>query len=85
MPAVVATVGVLALQGDVREHVRLLEELGVAAVHAHDLALADRFTQGLARLGHEPLPAPGSAIVSVPGLGAKQAELSRAGIQVKTP
>jgi len=60
----------------------LFEELGVAAVHAHDLALADRFRRGLAGLGHEPLPAPGSAIVSVPGLGGRQPELSRAGIEV---
>jgi selenocysteine lyase/cysteine desulfurase len=60
----------------------LIEELGVAAVQAHDLALADRFRTGLVSLGHEPLPAPGSAIVSVPGLGARQGELSRAGIEV---
>jgi len=60
----------------------LFDALGVAAVHAHDLALADRFRRGLAGLGHEPLPAPGSAIVSVPGLGGRQPELSRAGIEV---
>jgi selenocysteine lyase/cysteine desulfurase len=66
----------------VRHSLALIEELGVAAVHAHDLALADRFRSGLAGLGHEPLPAPGSAIVSVPGLGDRQAELSRAGIEV---
>jgi selenocysteine lyase/cysteine desulfurase len=60
----------------------LLEEIGVEAVHRHDLALAERFREGLARLGHEPLPSPGSPIVSVPGLGARQPELSAAGIQV---
>jgi len=65
-----------------RTSLALIEELGVDAVHAHDLALADRFRTGLAALGHAPLPAPGSAIVSVPGLGGRQAELGRAGIQV---
>ncbi len=65
-----------------RTSLELLEELGVAAVHAHDLALADRFRAGLAGLGHEPVPAPGSAIVSVPGLGHRQPELSEAGIEV---
>ncbi|MBT2411339.1 aminotransferase class V-fold PLP-dependent enzyme [Streptomyces sp. ISL-12] len=65
-----------------RHSLALIEELGVEAVHAHDLALADRFRAGLATLGHEPVAAPGSAIVSVPGLGHRQGELSRAGIQV---
>ncbi|MES5822709.1 aminotransferase class V-fold PLP-dependent enzyme [Streptomyces sp. RG80] len=65
-----------------RASLSLIEELGVPAVHAHDLALADRFRAGLATLGHEPVPAPGSAIVSVPGLGARQRELSAAGIEV---
>jgi selenocysteine lyase/cysteine desulfurase len=60
----------------------LVEELGVEAIHAHDLALAERFREGLARLGHEPVPSPGSAIVSVPGLGGRQPELSAAGIEV---
>jgi selenocysteine lyase/cysteine desulfurase len=64
-----------------RHSLALVEELGVAAVHAHDVALADRFRAGLASLGHEPVAAPGSAIVSVPGLGHRQAELSRAGIE----
>ncbi|MGW4568620.1 aminotransferase class V-fold PLP-dependent enzyme, partial [Streptomyces sp. NPDC004561] len=62
----------------VRRSLALIEELGVAAVHAHDLALADRFRQGVTALGHEPLPAPGSAIVSVPGLGERRPRLSRA-------
>jgi selenocysteine lyase/cysteine desulfurase len=65
-----------------RHSLELIEELGVDAVHAHDLALADRFRAGLAGLGQEPVPAPGSAIVSVPGLGKRQPELSRAGIEV---
>ncbi|GHB45860.1 hypothetical protein GCM10010306_044490 [Streptomyces umbrinus] len=65
-----------------RHSLELIEELGVDAVHAHDLALADRFRAGLAGLGQEPVPAPGSAIVSVPGLGHRQPELSRAGIEV---
>lgn len=65
-----------------RRSLELIEELGVAAVHAHDVALADRFRDGLASLGHEPVPAPGSAIVSVPGLGGRQPALSRAGIEV---
>ncbi|MGW7820671.1 aminotransferase class V-fold PLP-dependent enzyme [Streptomyces puniciscabiei] len=65
-----------------RRSLELIEELGVAAVHAHDVALADRFRAGLAALGHEPVPAPGSAIVSVPELGFRQSELSEAGIEV---
>lgn len=66
----------------IRHSLELVEELGVDAVHTHDLALADRFRAGLATLGHEPLPAPGSAIVSVPGLGRLQPRLSGAGIEV---
>ncbi|MFE1026326.1 aminotransferase class V-fold PLP-dependent enzyme [Streptomyces sp. NPDC058818] len=65
-----------------RHSLALIEELGVDAVHAHDTGLADRFRQGVRSLGHEPVPAPGSAIVSVPGLGHRQGELSRAGVQV---
>lgn len=65
-----------------RRSLELVEELGVAAVQRHDLALADRFRAGLATLGHAPVPAPGSAIVSVPGLGRHQPELSRAGIEI---
>ncbi|MEV8036367.1 aminotransferase class V-fold PLP-dependent enzyme [Streptomyces sp. NPDC086182] len=66
----------------VRHSLALIEELGVDAVREHDLALAGRFRAGLAALDHEVLPAPGSAIVSVPGLGHRQGELSRAGIEV---
>jgi selenocysteine lyase/cysteine desulfurase len=65
-----------------RRSLELLEELGVDAVRSHDLALADRFRTGLADLGHAPLPAPGSPIVSVPGLGGRQPELSAAGVEV---
>ncbi|MFJ4520552.1 aminotransferase class V-fold PLP-dependent enzyme [Streptomyces sp. NPDC088810] len=65
-----------------RRSLELIEELGVDAVHAHDVALAERFRAGLADLGHEPVAAPGSAIVSVPGLGFRQPELSEAGIEV---
>jgi selenocysteine lyase/cysteine desulfurase len=65
-----------------RRSLELLEEVGVARVRAHDLALADRFLKGLDALGHEPVPAPGSPIVSVPGLGHRQGELSRAGVEV---
>ncbi|MER7350090.1 aminotransferase class V-fold PLP-dependent enzyme [Streptomyces aurantiacus] len=65
-----------------RHSLALIEELGVAAIGAHDLALADRFRAGLAALGHEPLAAPGSPIVSVPGLGVRRPELSAAGVEV---
>lgn len=65
-----------------RRSLDLIEELGVSAIHTHDTALADRYRAGLAALGHEALPAPGSAIVSVPGLGSRQPELGRAGIEV---
>ncbi|MGW5125611.1 aminotransferase class V-fold PLP-dependent enzyme [Streptomyces sp. NPDC004069] len=65
-----------------RRSLELVEELGVSAVRAHDLALADRFRAGLRSLGHEPVPAPGSPIVSVPGLGVHQGELSAKGIEV---
>lgn len=65
-----------------RQSLALIEELGVPNVHAHDLALADRFREGLRALGHEPVPAPGSPIVSVPELGHTQADLSRAGVEV---
>ncbi|MDI3404885.1 aminotransferase class V-fold PLP-dependent enzyme [Streptomyces cavernicola] len=65
-----------------RHGLDLVEKIGVEAVHAHDTALADRFREGLDRLGHTPVHAPGSAIVSVPGLGFRQQELSRAGVEV---
>lgn len=65
-----------------RHSLALLEEVGLDAVRAHDLALADRFRAGLDALGHEPVASPGSPIVSVPGLGRRQRELSAAGIEV---
>ncbi|WP_225836364.1 aminotransferase class V-fold PLP-dependent enzyme [Streptomyces sp. NK08204] len=65
-----------------RRSLELIEEIGVPVLHEHAAGLADRFRAGLAGLGHEPVPAPGSAVVSVPGLGGRQPELSRAGIEV---
>jgi selenocysteine lyase/cysteine desulfurase len=65
-----------------RHSLALIEELGVERVCAHDLALADRFRAGLGDLDLEPVPSPGSAIVSVPGLGVRQPELSRSGVEV---
>ncbi|MCX4574160.1 aminotransferase class V-fold PLP-dependent enzyme [Streptomyces sp. NBC_01571] len=65
-----------------RHSLELLEKLGVERVRTHDLGLADRFRAGLRELGHEPVPAPGSPIVSVPGLGRLQPELSEAGVEV---
>ncbi|MEU4094689.1 aminotransferase class V-fold PLP-dependent enzyme [Streptomyces sp. NPDC026673] len=62
----------------------LIEELGVEAVGAHDVALAERFREGLLRLGHKPVPsgARASAIVAVPGLGDAAQRLAAAGIRV---
>jgi selenocysteine lyase/cysteine desulfurase len=54
--------------------VELLEEVGVAAVHDHDVRLADRFLAGLGR------PPAGSAIVTVDVPDA-EARLARAGIR----
>ncbi|MFG2722455.1 aminotransferase class V-fold PLP-dependent enzyme [Streptomyces sp. NPDC048416] len=65
-----------------RHSLALLEELGIERVHAHNTALADRFRSRLAPLGYEPVAAPDSAIVSVPGLGHRQEELSRSGIEL---
>ncbi|MFE6283805.1 aminotransferase class V-fold PLP-dependent enzyme [Streptomyces sp. NPDC057877] len=65
-----------------RQSLALLEEIGVAAVREHDLALAERFRAGLDALGHAAVAAPGSPIVSVPGLGHRQSALSGAGIEV---
>jgi selenocysteine lyase/cysteine desulfurase len=58
-----------------------VEKLGVAAVHAHDTALAARFRDGLRSLGHEPVPAEGSAIVAVPGLGQAAERLAAAEVR----
>ncbi|GAQ53425.1 isopenicillin N epimerase [Streptomyces acidiscabies] len=65
-----------------RASLELVEEIGVSTIHAHDLNLADRFRTGVEALGHRALPADGSAIVSVPGLGVRQPELAEKGIQV---
>ncbi|MET9154287.1 aminotransferase class V-fold PLP-dependent enzyme [Streptomyces griseoflavus] len=65
-----------------RASLELVEEVGVDAIRAHDLDLAGRFRAGLATLGHAPVSAPGSPIVSVPGLGHRQSALAAAGIQV---
>ncbi|MGW7004307.1 aminotransferase class V-fold PLP-dependent enzyme [Streptomyces sp. NPDC054933] len=63
------------------ESLALVEETGIETIRAHNLALADRFTAGLASLGYEPVETGGSAIVSVPGLAGAADELERAGIQ----
>lgn len=57
----------------------LVEEVGVAAIHAHDTALAARYRRGLAALGHTPVPGD-SPVVSVPGLADRASGLTRAGI-----
>lgn len=64
------------------EGIAYVEERGVDAIRAHDTALADRFRAGIRSLGHEPVPADGSAIVSLPGLGQSAQRLGAAGIQV---
>ncbi|TXS51692.1 aminotransferase class V-fold PLP-dependent enzyme [Streptomyces sp. t39] len=51
-----------------RQSLGLVEEVGVAALHAHALALAGRFRAGLASLGREAV-SDTSAVVAVPGLG----------------
>ncbi|MGH3326500.1 MAG: aminotransferase class V-fold PLP-dependent enzyme [Streptomycetales bacterium] len=53
---------------------RLLDQVGVAAIHAHDVALADRFRAGLG------MPPSDSAIVSVPGIADASDRLTRAGV-----
>ncbi|MEU7486494.1 aminotransferase class V-fold PLP-dependent enzyme [Streptomyces sp. NPDC042319] len=65
-----------------QQSLALLEEVGVAAVHAHDTALAERYRAGLAELGYAPLPAPGSAIVTVPALAEAYEPLAREGVLV---
>ncbi|ROQ69903.1 selenocysteine lyase/cysteine desulfurase [Streptomyces sp. 840.1] len=59
----------------------LLNEIGIDAVHDHATGLAARFRAGLAGAGHEPVPGD-SAVVAVPGLGDRAAELMRAGVMV---
>ncbi|GAA0468124.1 aminotransferase class V-fold PLP-dependent enzyme [Streptomyces sp. NPDC046215] len=65
-----------------RESLALVTELGVERIGAHDRALADRFRAGLPALGRTPVPAEGSAIVSVPGIGAAAERLTAAGVKV---
>ncbi|TVL90753.1 aminotransferase class V-fold PLP-dependent enzyme [Streptomyces sp. SAJ15] len=60
----------------------LIEKLGPESIGAHDTALADRFRAGLAAHGHTPVPAPGSAIVAVPGLGHAAARLAERDVYV---
>ncbi|MFD9791670.1 aminotransferase class V-fold PLP-dependent enzyme [Streptomyces sp. NPDC059070] len=57
----------------------LLESVGIGAVHAHALALADRLRAGLTALGHRSV-AEDSAVVAVPGLDGVREELMRAGV-----
>ncbi|MCZ4120571.1 aminotransferase class V-fold PLP-dependent enzyme [Streptomyces sp. H39-S7] len=56
----------------------LIEEVGVEAIHRHDVALATAFRGGVEALGYSPIGEGGSAIVSVPGLPA--AGLAEAGV-----
>ncbi|MFC0596962.1 aminotransferase class V-fold PLP-dependent enzyme [Streptomyces palmae] len=65
-----------------RHALALLGELGPEAIGAHDRALADRFRAGVTELGHHPVPAPGSAIVAVPGLGKAAAALAEQEVYV---
>ncbi|MFC4032922.1 aminotransferase class V-fold PLP-dependent enzyme [Streptomyces polygonati] len=59
----------------------LIEEVGVPAVNAHDLALAARLRAGLTALGRTPVPGD-SAIVAVPGMPATApARLQQAGVR----
>ncbi|MGW4364190.1 aminotransferase class V-fold PLP-dependent enzyme [Nocardia takedensis] len=71
--------GVVAAQ----QGLLLLEEIGVDAVRAHDLALAERLRAGAADLGYTPVPGP-SAIVSIPGADAAGERLARAEVMVST-
>lgn len=60
---------------------QLVEELGVPAIRAHNLALAERFRAGLTELGLTPVPG-ASPIVSVPGLGHLAQRLRDADVHV---
>ncbi|MFF0746112.1 aminotransferase class V-fold PLP-dependent enzyme [Streptomyces sp. NPDC004111] len=71
----------LCYEGAVRS-LALVEAVGLDAIRAHDVALADRFREGLRTLGHVPVPAPGSVVVAVPGLGGRAEALAEAGIRV---
>ncbi|KUJ68863.1 class V aminotransferase [Streptomyces albus subsp. albus] len=65
-----------------RHALAVIGELGPVAIGTHDRALADRFRTGVTELGHHPLPAPGSAIVAVPGLGDAAPALAEQGVYV---
>ncbi|WP_107288377.1 aminotransferase class V-fold PLP-dependent enzyme [Streptomyces sp. NBRC 110611] len=60
----------------------LIGELGVAAIHDHNTGLAAYYREGLAARGLTPRPAPGSAIVSTPGIADAAGRLAEAGVQV---
>ncbi|MFF8963332.1 aminotransferase class V-fold PLP-dependent enzyme [Streptomyces globisporus] len=62
----------------------LLAEVGAEALYAHATGLAARLREGLANLGHKPVPGE-SAIVAVPGLDDRQPGLVEAGIAVSAP
>ncbi|MEU9061260.1 aminotransferase class V-fold PLP-dependent enzyme [Streptomyces sp. NPDC048430] len=59
----------------------LLAEVGVDPVYAHATGLAARFREGLASIGHAAVPGT-SAIVAMPGLGAREPDLAAAGVMV---
>ncbi|MFF1461097.1 aminotransferase class V-fold PLP-dependent enzyme [Streptomyces sp. NPDC058330] len=59
----------------------LLAEVGTDALHDHATGLAARFREGLTALGHPAVPGT-SAVVAVPGLGAREPELTRAGVAI---
>lgn len=64
------------------ESLRLMAEVGVTAVGAHNRALADRFRAGAADLGLPAVPGD-SAIVSLPGVGEEGAKrAAAAGVRV---
>jgi selenocysteine lyase/cysteine desulfurase len=72
-PAYLAYVGAAA-------SLAVVEELGVDAIHAYDVALADRLRKGFAGLGYEPLGG-ASAIVAIPGVPpAVEERLREAGV-----
>lgn len=58
----------------------MLADLGHERIGAHNVALADHFRSGLTALGFDPVPAPGSAIVSTPELTDAVPRLAAAGI-----
>ncbi|MFD9718417.1 aminotransferase class V-fold PLP-dependent enzyme [Streptomyces sp. NPDC059076] len=70
----------LSYQGAQRS-LELVVEVGVPALHRHATELAHQFREGLRALGHSPVPSD-SAIVAVPGIGGRAADLAAAGIVV---